>query len=142
MIESTRQPSTDKFLHLHRPLGPKRPPPRHLNASQRHHIPINTTPPYPTLSRPKLPPACDAPKAKVRMATQTAKDVANVVVRGYATRKGAVPVGEDAADDLDAGGVEVGDGDVEAVLVRVREVLPVGAGGRRAVEVGAWCIVS
>lgn len=74
------------------------------------------------------------------MATQTAKDVADVVARGYPTRKCAVPVGEDAADDLDAGGVEVGDGDVEAVLVGVREVFPVGAGGGRAVEVGAWCI--
>lgn len=71
------------------------------------------------------------------MATQTAKDVANVVARGHTTRKFAVPVGEDAADDLDAGGVEVGDGDVEAVLVRVREVLPVGTGGGRAVEIGA-----
>lgn len=75
------------------------------------------------------------------MTTQTTKDVAYVVARGHPTRKGAVPVGEDAADDLDAGGVEVVDGNVEAVLVRVREVFPVGAGGGRAVEVGAWCIV-
>ncbi len=94
----------------------------------------------PALSRPKLPPACDAPEAKVRTATQTAKDVADVVGRRHASRKSTVPVGEDAADDLDAGGVDIGDGDVEAVLVRVREVFPVGTGGGRAVEVGAWCI--
>lgn len=72
------------------------------------------------------------------MAPQAAKDVANVVCRGNALFKRAVPVVEDAPDNLDAGVVEVSNGDVEAVLVCAGEMFPVGEGRGRAVKVGAY----
>lgn len=71
------------------------------------------------------------------MASQAAKYVADVVRRGDALVKGAVPVVENAPDDLNAGVVEVGDGDVEAVLVCAGEMFPVGEGRGWTVEVGA-----
>lgn len=72
------------------------------------------------------------------MASQAAKYVANVVCRGNALCKGAVPVVEDTPDNLDAGVVEVSDGDVEAVLVCAGEMFPVGERWGRAVKVGAY----
>lgn len=77
------------------------------------------------------------------MASQAAEYVADVVGRGDALLKGAVPAVEDAPDDLNAGVVEVGYGDVEAVLVCTREMFPVGERRGWAVEVGAYiCYVS
>lgn len=67
----------------------------------------------------------DAPVAKIRLPAQAAKYVADVVLRRDAFRVGAVPVVDDAPDYLGAGEEDVLDGDLEAILLRGRQVLEV-----------------
>lgn len=79
----------------------------------------------------------EASKPKVWLSPQAAKDVPHVIFRFDATLELAVPVFDDALDNLDANIVYVVDGDREAVLLRIREVLEVGSVKRGAVKVGA-----
>lgn len=85
-------------------------------------------------------PIREASKAKVRVATKTAKDITNIICRRDAAAKSAVPICEDSMNDLNAGIVDVVDGEVEAVLFGTGEVFQIGYARGRTVKVGAWWV--
>lgn len=67
--------------------------------------------------------ACQAPGSEVRFPAEAPENVPDVVRRGHALLEPAVPQTQDSVDDLDAGAVQVVEGDVEPILVEDREVL-------------------
>jgi hypothetical protein len=75
-------------------------------------------------------------RPKVRLATQTPKDIANVVGRLHALLKSAVPLVEDSFYDLNSRVEEVLNGDMETILMEDDEVLVRANPWRRPVKVG------
>ena len=76
-------------------------------------------------------------RSEIRCSWQAAKDVADVVRRLHTLLEGAVPVLQNALDNLHAGVVDVVDCDEEAVLVEDAEVIEGADAWGRAVKIGA-----
>lgn len=80
----------------------------------------------------------DASPAKIRGSSQATKNVADIVGRDDAFLKGTIPVPQDAFDDFDPGVVNIGDGDVEAVLRPVGQMEEWAEFWRRSVKIGTF----